>query len=64
MASHWYICMRTSSLSLRRITVQFEVEYSVISRLLKRHIDSETVDERDRSGRPRKTSARDDRALS
>ncbi|CAG2196927.1 unnamed protein product [Mytilus edulis] len=42
----------------------FEVAYSVISRLLKRHIDSETVDERERSGRPRKTSARDDRALS
>ncbi|CAG2247929.1 unnamed protein product [Mytilus edulis] len=64
-AQKWQVIgMRTTGLSLRRIAVHFGVTYSVISRLLMRHRESGTVDERELSGRPRKTSARDDRALS
>ncbi|VDI05676.1 Hypothetical predicted protein [Mytilus galloprovincialis] len=57
-AQKWQVIgMRTTGLSLRRIAVHFGVSYSVISRLLKRHKESGTVDERERSDRPRKTSA-------
>jgi transposase len=58
------ISMRNTGLSLRRIADQFGVSHSVISRLLKRHREARIVKECDRSGRPRKTSPRDDRALS
>ena len=58
------IGMRNTGLSLRRIADQFGVSHSVISRLLKHHREARTVKERDRSGRPHKTSPRDDRALS
>ena len=57
------IGMRNTGLSLRRIADQFGVSHSVISRLLKHHREARTVKERDRSGRPRKTSPRDDIAL-
>ncbi|CAC5395258.1 unnamed protein product [Mytilus coruscus] len=69
IAQKWQVIgMCTTGLNLRRIAVQFGVAYSVISRLLKRHRERRTVDERERSGRTRKTSARElhlhDRALS
>ncbi|CAC5416057.1 unnamed protein product [Mytilus coruscus] len=64
-AQKWQIIgMRTTGLSQRRIAVQFSVVYSVISRLSKRHREIRTVDERKRSGRPRKTSTSDDRGIS
>jgi transposase len=56
--------MRNTELNLHRIADQFGVSHSAISRLLKCHREARTVKERDRSGRPRKTSPRDDRALS
>lgn len=55
--------MRNSGLNLRRIAEHFDVNVSVISRLLTRHRESGTVDERERSGRPRKTTPREDRAI-
>ena len=58
------IGMRNTELNLHRIAVQFGVSHSAISRLLKCHREARTVKERDRSGRPRKTSPRDDSALS
>ena len=58
------IGMRNTELNLHRIADQFGVSHSAISRLLKCHREARTVKERDRSGRPRKTSPRDDRALS
>jgi transposase len=56
--------MRNTGLNLHRIDDQFGVSHSVISTLLKCHREARTVKERDRSGRPRKTSPRDDRVLS
>jgi len=65
IAQKWQIIgMRNSGLSLRRIAENFEVNFSVISRLLKRHREDGTVEERPRSGRPRKTTIREDRTLS
>ena len=58
------IGMRNTELNLHRIADQFGVSHSAISRLSKCHREARTVKERDRSGRPRKTSPRDDRALS
>jgi uncharacterized protein YerC len=58
------IGMRNTELNLHRIADQFGVSHSVISRLLKHHREAKTVKERNRSGRPRKTSPRDDRVLS
>ena len=60
MASHWHAKYWIESPQNCRSVWGV----SVISRLLKRHREARTVKERDHSGRPRKTSPRDDRALS
>lgn len=51
------IGMRTAALSLRRIAFHMRFAYSVISMSFKRNRDCLTVDEHERSGRPRTTSA-------
>lgn len=56
--------MRNSGLSLRRIAEHFEGNFSVISRLLRRKREDGNVEERPRSGTPRKTTIREHRTLS
>lgn len=55
--------MNSAGLSNRRIAANFGVNNSVISRLLARHRHTGTVEDRPRSGRPRKTTPREDRYL-
>lgn len=63
-AEKWQIVgMRNSGQSLRQIAQHFGIHFSIVSRLLKRHRDDGTIQERPRSGRPPKTSEREDRAL-
>ena len=64
IAERWQaVGMHTASLSHRRITANFGVNSSVISRLLARHRQIGTVEDRPRSSRPRKTTTREDRYL-
>jgi len=60
----WQIVgMRNTGQSLRQIAEHFGINHSVVSRLLKRHREDGTVKEHQRSGRPSKTSDRQNRAL-
>ena len=60
MASHWHAkYWNESPQNCRSVW-----GVSVIFRLLKRHREARTVKERDHSGKPHKTSPRDNRALS
>ena len=53
--------MNSADLSNRRIAAKFGVNNSVIRKLLVRHRQTETVEGRPRSGRPPKTTLREDR---
>ena len=60
----WQIIgMKNAGLSCRDIGTRLGVNHTVISRLVQKHGLTGQVKDRPRSGRPRKTSARDDRAL-
>ncbi|XP_063436444.1 uncharacterized protein LOC134717876 [Mytilus trossulus] len=56
--------MANTGLSCRRITVHFGVNHTVIIRLVHRYRQTGSVEDRPRAGRPRKTTAREDRNLS
>ena len=55
--------MKNAGLSCRDIGTRLGVTHTVISRLVQKHGLTGQAKDRPRSGRPRKTSARDDRAL-
>ncbi|XP_060069171.1 uncharacterized protein LOC132549271 [Ylistrum balloti] len=50
-------------MSWREIGRQLNITHTVISRLIRKHVATGNVQDRQRSGRPRKTMARDDRML-
>jgi IS30 family transposase len=59
-AQRWQIIgMHTTGMSFKAIGRQMGYHYTVVSRLVRKH----TVKDLPRSGRPRVTSDRDDRAL-
>ena len=59
IAEHWQVVgINSAGLSNRRIAANFGVNNSVISRLLARHRHTETVEDRSRSGRSRKTTSK------
>lgn len=55
--------MRDSGMSCRAIARQLGYHHSVITRLVQKHAQTNDVKDRVRSGRPRATSVREDRAL-
>ena len=55
--------MHTTGMSCREIGRQLNINHTVISRLIAKHGQTNEVKDRPRSGRPKKTTARDDRAL-
>ena len=55
--------MNTTGMSFKVIGHQMGYHYTVVSRLVKRHTQTNNVKDLQRSGRPRVTSDRDDRAL-
>ena len=55
--------MHTTGMSFKAIGRQMEYHYTVVSRLVRKHIQTNNVKDLPRSGRPRLTSDRDDRAL-
>lgn len=60
----WQIIgMHSAGMSHKAIGRQLGYHYSVISRLVRKHDESNAVKDRPRSGRPRATSQREDRAL-
>ena len=60
----WQIIgMHVAGMSCRNIGVNFDINHTVISRLARKHADTGHVKDRQRQGRPRKTTARDDRAF-
>ena len=62
--SRWQIIgSHRAGLSTRQIAREFNINQSQVSRLLQRWRQTGGVDDRQRSGRPRLTSARQDRAL-
>lgn len=64
IAERWQaIGMLNSGLSRRQIAGNFGVHHSIICRLVTRFQQTGSVDERPRSGRPKKTTAREDRYL-
>ena len=63
-ALKWQIIgMRNAGMSLRQIGQQVGRHHSIISRLINKHRATADVKDRPRPGRPRKTTAREDRAL-
>ena len=52
-----------SGLSQRQVGERFNVSHSVISRLLARFQQTNSVKQRQKSGRPRKTTVRQDRQI-
>jgi transposase len=63
-AMRWRIVgMSSAGMSLRQIGAQVGHHSSTISRILKKHRETNDVIDRKRSGRPRCTSEREDRAL-
>ena len=61
----WQIIgMHGAGMSCRNIGVNLDINHTVISRFARKHADTGHVKDRQRQGRPRKTTARDDRALS
>ncbi|XP_060063217.1 uncharacterized protein LOC132543715 [Ylistrum balloti] len=60
----WQIIgMHNTGMSCREIGRQLNITHTVISRLIRKHVATGNVQDRQRSGRPRKTTARDDRML-
>ena len=63
-AERWQaVGMSTAGMSTRTIGNNFNVNHTVIVRLLRRQRITGSVNDRPRSGRPRKTSIRSDRLL-
>lgn len=64
IAERWQaIGMKNAGMSNRQIAANFGVNNSVISRLVARHRQTGSIEDRPRSGRPRKTTPREDRFL-
>jgi IS30 family transposase len=64
IAERWQaIRMSNTGMSSRNIAVQFNVNHTVIGRLIQRYHQTGTVNDRPRSGRPRLTFPREDRLL-
>jgi hypothetical protein len=64
IAERWQaIGMSNTGMSSRNIAVQFNVNHTVIGRLIQRYHQTGTVNDRPRSGRPRLTFPREDRLL-
>ena len=57
------IGMHTTGMSFKAIGRQMGYDYTVVSRLVRKHTQTNNVKDLPRSGRPRVTSTRDDRAL-
>ena len=55
--------MHTTGMSVKAIGLQMGYHYAVVSRLVRKHTQTNNVKALPRSGRPRVTSDRDDRAL-
>ena len=55
--------MHTTGMSFKAIRRQMGYHYTVVSRLVRKHTQTNNVKDLPRSGRPRITSDRDDRAL-
>jgi hypothetical protein len=55
--------MHTTGMSFNAIGRQMDYHYSVVSRLVKKHTQTNNVKDLPRSGRPQVTSDRDDGAL-
>jgi hypothetical protein len=63
-AQRWLIiCMHTTGMSFKAIGCQMGYHYAVVSRLVRKHTQTNNVRDLPRSSRPRITSDRDDRAL-
>ncbi|XP_071137044.1 uncharacterized protein [Mytilus edulis] len=63
-AQRWQIIgMRTSGLSYKAIGRQMGYHFTVVSKLVRKHIQTKNVKDLPRSGRPLVTSQREDRAL-
>jgi transposase len=63
-AQRWQIIgMHTTGMSFKAIGSQMGYRYTVVSRLVRTHTQTNNVKDLPRSGRPRATSDRDDRAL-
>ena len=63
-AQRWQIIgMHTTGMSFKDIGRQMGYHYTVVSRLVRKHTQTNNVKDLPRSGRPRVTSDRDDRAL-
>ena len=63
-AERWqFIGMRTTGMSFKDIGRRVNRHYTVISRLVRKHLATNDVKDLQRSGRPRITSPREDRAL-
>ena len=55
--------MHTTGMPFKAIGRQMGYHYTVVSRLVRKHTQTNNVKDSPRSGRPRVTSDRDDRAL-
>jgi IS30 family transposase len=63
-AQRWQIIgMHTTGMSFKAIGRQMGYQYTVVSRLVRKHTQTNNVKDLPRSGRSRVTSDRDDRAL-
>jgi hypothetical protein len=63
-AQKWQIIgMHTTGMSFEAIGRQMGYHYTVVSRLMRKHTQTNNVKDLPRSGRPRVTSDRDDRAF-
>jgi IS30 family transposase len=63
-AHRWQIIgMHTTGMSFKAIGRQMGYHYAVVSRLVRKHTQTNNVKNFPRSGRPRVTSDRDNRAL-
>jgi transposase len=63
-AQRWQIIdMHATGMSFKAIGRQMGYHYTVVSRLARKHTQTNNVKDLPRSGRPRVTSDRDDRAL-
>ena len=63
-ARRWQIIgMHTTGMSFKAIGRQMDYHYTVVSRLVRKHTQTNNVKDLPRSSRPRVTSDRDDRAL-
>lgn len=63
-AERWQaVGMIRAGMTQRQVSDRFNVSHSVISRLMRRYNETGIVGERPRSGRPKKTTEREDRLL-